>query len=293
MEMQKTINCDIEFTGIALHSGRKVTVKLIPAPPNTGIIFRRVDLFGKPEIPATLENVINTTMCTELGIGKAKIKTVEHFLSAAFGLGVDNVIVEVDGCEMPAMDGSSFPFVKILLKAGIKDLKYPKKIIKLLKKIEIVKEDKKVIFNPSDRIKFSFFIDYNHPMIGKQNFDFEFTTENYISEISQARTFGFLEEVEFLKKNNLALGGSLENAIVLDKQGILNPEGLRFKDEFVRHKILDAIGDLSLIGFPIIGHFYGEKSGHELNNLLAKKILENKENWEFVEEDVIEKCAIA
>ena len=293
MEIQKTIVRDIEFTGIALHSGRKVTVRLLPAEANTGIIFRRVDLRGKPEIPANLENVINTVMCTELGYDKVRIKTVEHFLSALAGLGIDNLIVEVDGCEMPAMDGSSFPFVKILLNAGIKDLDEPKRVIKILEKIEVCKDDKKVVFLPSENIKYSFFLDYNHPVIDKQRYDFKFSMESYISEISQARTFGFLEEVEYLKRNNLALGGSLENAVVLDKKGVLNPEGLRFKDEFVRHKILDAIGDLSLIGYKIIGHFYGEKSGHELNFLLGKKLFEDKNSWIFLENNEYDKCAIA
>ncbi len=293
MEMQKTIDCDIEFTGIALHSGRKVTVKLKKAEANNGIIFRRIDLPGKPEIPATLDYVVNTLMCTELGIGKAKIKTVEHFLSAVNALGIDNLIVEVDGCEMPAMDGSSFPFVQILLKAGIKELGIPKKVIKLLKEVVVEKDCKKVVFSPSDRIKYSFLLEYDHPIIGRQKFDFDFSMEDYISEISPARTFGFLEEVEYLKKNNLALGGSLENAIVLDKKGVLNPEGLRFKNEFVRHKILDAIGDISLIGYKVIGHFYGKKSGHELNYLIGKKILENKDVYEFVEDEEIFKFAIA
>ena len=175
MEIQKTIVRDIEFTGIALHSGRKVTVRLLPAEANTGIIFRRVDLRGKPEIPANLENVINTVMCTELGYDKVRIKTVEHFLSALAGLGIDNLIVEVDGCEMPAMDGSSFPFVKILLNAGIKDLDEPKRVIKILEKIEVCKDDKKVVFLPSENIKYSFFLDYNHPVIDKQRYDFKFS----------------------------------------------------------------------------------------------------------------------
>jgi len=191
------------------------------------------------------------------------------------------------------MDGSSFPFVKILLKAGIKDLEEPKRLIKILKKIEVRKGNKKVVFLPSKNVKYSFFLDYNHPVIGKQRYDFEFSMESYISEISQARTFGFLEEVEYLKRNNLALGGSLENAVVLDKKGVLNPEGLRFKDEFVRHKILDAIGDLSLIGCKIIGHFYGEKSGHELNFLLGKKLLSDKDSWIFLENNQFDKFAIA
>ncbi len=293
MEMQKTINCDIEFTGIALHSGRKVTVKLKRSDANTGIIFKRIDLPEKPEIPATLDYVVNTLMCTELGNGKARIKTVEHFLSAVNAFGIDNLIVEVDGCEMPAMDGSSFPFVQILLKAGIRELGIPKKVIKLLKEVVVEKDCKKVVFSPSDSIKYSFLLEYDHPIIGKQKFDFVFSMEDYISEISPARTFGFLEEVEYLKKNNLALGGSLENAIVLDKKGVLNPEGLRFKNEFVRHKILDAIGDISLIGYKVIGHFYGEKSGHELNYLISKKILENKDAYEIIEDEEILKFAIA
>ena len=281
MERQRTIKCDIEFTGVALHSGRNVTVKLLPASPNTGIIFKRIDLPGNPEIPAHIDYVVDTVMCTELGIGKVRIKTVEHFLSALFGLGIDNLIVKIDGCELPAMDGSSYPFIKLLLKAGIKEFDEPKKIIKITKKIEIKKKDKTVIIEPSENLTFSFFIDYNHPLIGSQMFSFDFSTENYISEISKARTFGFLKEVELLRKNNLGLGGSLENAIVLTEDGILNPEGLRYEDEFVRHKILDAIGDLSLIGLKFIGHFIGIKSGHELNYQLAKTLLKDKSAWNF------------
>ena len=218
MENQKTIKREIEFTGIALHSGRKVTVRWKPLSSNEGIIFRRVDLRGKPEIPASIDYVVNTLMCTELGNGSANIKTVEHFLSALSGLGIDNLLVEVDGCEMPAMDGSSFPFVSIILKAGIKELNESKKIIKILKPIEVAKEGKKTTFMPSDSIEYGFLIDYNHPLIGKQEYNFVFSFEGYISEISQARTFGFLEEVEYLKRNNLALGGSLEMQLCLIKK---------------------------------------------------------------------------
>ncbi len=294
MENQKTICRDIEFTGIALHSGRNVTVRLKPALANTGIIFKRIDLPGKPEIPANLNFVVNTTLCTELGCGKVRIKTVEHFLSALAGLGIDNVIVEVDGCEMPAMDGSSFPFVKEITEAGIREFSIPKKYIKIKKTITLKKNDRIVRFEPSDRIIYSFYLEYDNPIIGNQFFTFRFDRESYISEISQARTFGFLEEVELLRKNNLGLGGSLENAIVIDKDRVLNPEGLRYGDEFVRHKILDAIGDLSLLGYQFIGHFTGIKSGHELNYLLAKALIEDQTAWEFlIDESISNKCNYA
>ncbi len=297
MEFQKTIGCDIEFTGIALHSGRKVTVRLIPAEANTGIIFRRVDIKGKPEIPANFNYVVNTLMCTELGNGNIKIKTVEHLLSALFGLGIDNIIIEIDGCEVPAMDGSSYPFVEYILKAGIKELNQLKTVIKIKKEIEIKKGERVVKIVPSERLTYSFYIDYNHPLIGSQFFTYTHSQESYINDISRARTFGFLEEVEKLRKNNLGLGGSLENAIVISNDKILNPEGLRYPDEFVRHKILDAIGDLSLIGMKFIGHYIGIKCGHELNYLLCKSIFEDKEAWEIIYPPPISKkslnCAIA
>ena len=281
-KFQTTISREEKFTGIGLHSGKNVTVKLSPAEANTGIVFIRKDL-NNFSIKALAENVVNTTMCTVIGIDGIIIQTVEHFLSALAATGIDNLYIEVDAPEMPIMDGSAAPYIYIIKEAGIKSLRTLKKYLKIKEKIEIAENDKKVSLSPSDSFEMSFFLDYNHPLISKQFYNINLSKQSYIDEISRARTFGFLKEVEQLRAMNLALGGSLENAVVIDEEKILNPEGLRYSDEFVRHKILDALGDLYLIGYPIIGSYFGHKAGHYLNNKLCKKILNTPNAWELVE----------
>ena len=281
-KFQTTISREQKFTGIGLHSGKNVTVRLLPAEANTGIIFVRKDL-NDFTIKASAENVVNTTMCTVIGKDGVIIQTVEHFLSALAATGIDNLYIEVDAPEMPIMDGSAAPFIYIIRETGIKSLKKLKKYIKIKDKIEIIENDKKVSISPSNTFEMSFFLDYNHPLINKQFYNIDLGKESYVDEISRARTFGFLQEVEKLRAMNLALGGSLENAVVIDGDTILNPEGLRYSDEFVRHKILDALGDLYLIGYPVIGSYFGHKAGHNLNNKLCQKILNTPEAWELVE----------
>ncbi len=281
---QNTINRVEKFTGIGLHSGKKVTVRIAPAPADTGIIFIREDL-NNFQIEATVSNVVDTTLCTTLGRDGILIKTVEHFLSAVAAAGIDNLFVFVSGEEMPIMDGSSAPFLYILKEAGICTLNKKKKYLKIKKLIKVSCEDKSAVLEPANDFIISFYLDYNHQLINKQFFSINFSKESYLEHISKARTFGFLHEVEMLRANNLALGGTLENAVVIDKDKVLNKEGLRYKDEFVRHKILDALGDLYLIGYPIIGHYRGIKAGHALNNRLCKKLLQHKECWELIELD--------
>ncbi len=287
---QTTIRCAEKFTGIGLHSGKNVTVRIIPAPADTGIVFIREDC-NNFEIEANAYNVVDTTLCTTLGKDGVVIKTVEHFLSAVAATGIDNLYVYIDAEELPIMDGSAAPFLFILKEAGIKILNKKKKYIKINKKIEVFCEDKHAVLKPSDDFIISFYLDYNHKLINKQFYSINFSKESYTEHISKARTFGFLHEVEMLRANNLALGGSLENAVVIDNEKVLNEEGLRYEDEFVRHKILDALGDLYLLGNPLLGHYKGVKAGHALNNRLCKKLLSHKECWEYVEikEEVTER----
>jgi UDP-3-O-[3-hydroxymyristoyl] N-acetylglucosamine deacetylase len=279
---QTTIDRVEKFTGIGLHSGKNVTVKIVPAPVDTGIIFIREDL-DNFEIEANPFNVVDTTLCTTLGKNNITIKTIEHFLSAAAAAGIDNMYVFIDSEELPIMDGSAAPFLYILKEAGIKTLHKKKKYIKIKKTLKVFCEDKQASLEPSDDFIISFHLDYNHKLINKQFYSINFSKESYLEHISRARTFGFLHEVEMLKANNLALGGSLDNAVVIDKDKVLNKDGLRYEDEFVRHKILDALGDLYLLGHPIIGHYKGIKAGHALNNRLCKKLLSHREYWEFAE----------
>ena len=279
---QTTIDCVEKFTGIGLHSGKNVTVVLRPANADTGIIFIRKDK-DDIHIKATASNVVNTTLSTVLAENGAEVGTVEHFMAALYALGIDNIIVELDGPEIPIMDGSASPFIYILKRAGIKNLMKRKKYIRITDNIEIADNDKKVGFYPSNYSELSFMLDYNHPLITKQFFHINLSKESFVEEISKARTFGFLHEVEFLRSRNLALGGSLDNAVVIDNNKILNPEGLRYENEFVRHKILDALGDISLLGYPVIGAYKGIKAGHYLNNELCRKTLESTDKWEIVE----------
>jgi len=279
---QTTINRAEKVTGIGLHSGKNVTIKIKPAPVNSGITFIRKDL-NNFSIKAISENVVDTRLSTVIGRNGNIVQTVEHFMSALSALGIDNLIIEVDGPEMPIMDGSSIPFIYLIKEAGIRKFSAKKRYIHIKNKIEIKDHDKKVSLLPSNQFKISFFLDYKHPLIDKQFFEIDLSKCSYVEEISRARTFGFLEDVESLRKMNLALGGSLDNAVVISGNKILNKDGLRYHNEFVRHKILDAIGDLYLLGHPIIGSYSGFKAGHDLNSKLCSSVLASNDFWEFVE----------
>jgi len=284
MVRQRTLKKMISATGVGLHNGEKVTLTLRPAAADTGIVFKRVDLPEPNTIQATPHAVHDTRMCSALEVGGARVATVEHIMSAIAGLGIDNVVIEVNASEIPIMDGSAVPFVFLLQEAGIEELDAPKKFIRIKKKVEVIEGDKWVHFEPYHGFKIDFTIDFNHPVFehSGNNFRIDFALDSYIQEISRARTFGFMHEVEFLRSNGLARGGSLDNAIVLDEYRVLNADGLRYDDEFVKHKILDAIGDLYMLGHPILGAFYAYKSGHALNNQLLRALLKDSDAWEFV-----------
>ncbi|WP_024889447.1 UDP-3-O-acyl-N-acetylglucosamine deacetylase [Luteimonas huabeiensis] len=284
MPKQRTLKNTIRATGVGLHSGEKVYLTLRPAPVDTGIVFRRVDLDPVVEIPASGELVTETMLCTGLTRGEGKVMTVEHLMSALAGLGVDNVYVELSAAEVPIMDGSSGPFVFLLQSAGIVTQDAPKRFIRILRPIEVRDGDKLARFSPYDGFRLDFTIEFDHPAIPTQQSraTVEFSTENYIREVSRARTFGFMRDLEFMRERNLGLGGSMDNAIVLDEFRVLNDDGLRYANEFVRHKILDAIGDLYLVGHPVLGAFEGHKSGHALNNKLVRALLAERSAWEEV-----------
>lgn len=282
MYIQKTIENEINCQSVGLHSGRKINMTIRPAGVDKGIVFYRSDLPVSDGIKAEPTNVADTTLATTLGINGARISTVEHLLSAFFGMGVDNAVVETDSFEIPIMDGSSLPFVDFLKNAGIKSQDKSKRFVVIKEPVSVSDNEGRAAFLPSPEFRITYDIDFNHPLIGKQSYDMIFSHDTYEKSICAARTFGFLQEVEYLQARGLALGGSLNNAIVLDDEKVINKEGLRFPDEFVKHKILDAIGDLSLLGMPIIGHFVAYKSGHKLNNLLLRKLLDHRECWETV-----------
>src|SRR5690606_2688178 len=284
MPQQRTIKNVIRATGVGLHSGQKVFLTLRPAAPDTGIVFRRVDLDPVVEIPAAGELVSETTLCTGLSRDGAKVQTVEHLMSALAGLGIDNLYVELSAAEVPIMDGSSGPFVFLLQSAGIVEQGVPKRFIRIKRPVEVRDGDKVARFEPYDGFRLGFTVDFDHPAIPKSRSraEIEFSTEDYIREVSRARTFGFMRDLEYMRERNLGLGGSMDNAIVLDEFRVLNDDGLRYADEFVRHKILDAVGDLYLAGRPILGAFEGYKSGHALNNTLVRALLADREAWEEV-----------
>ncbi|MBO9875477.1 MULTISPECIES: UDP-3-O-acyl-N-acetylglucosamine deacetylase [Xanthomonas] len=285
MTQQRTLKNTIRATGVGLHSGDKVYMTLRPAPADHGIVFRRVDLDPAVDVPADAELVTETTLCTGLSRGQAKIQTVEHLMSAMAGLGVDNAIVELSSAELPIMDGSAGPFVFLLQSAGIVEQNKAKRFIRIKREVEVRDGDKIARFVPYDGgYKLGFTIEFDHPMIpAKQSRqEIEFSTMAYIKEISRARTFGFMRDLEYMRERNLGLGGSMDNAIVLDEFRVLNDDGLRYADEFVRHKILDAIGDLYLAGGAILGAYEGYKSGHALNNKLVRALLAEQAAWEWV-----------
>ncbi len=281
---QRTLRHDICAMGIGLHTGEKILLTLKPALPNTGIVFKRTDLDPIVEIPARIDYVRDTTLSTTLASNGIQISTVEHLLSAIAGLGVDNVIAEVNAAEVPIMDGSAGPFIFLLQSAGLKEQEAAKLFLRIKKRIYVEDKDKWVCLEPFDGFKVSIKLDFDHPILKKseQSATLDFSSISYVKEVSRARTFGFMSEYEWLRANNLALGGNLNNAIVLDDYQVINEDGLRCQDEFVKHKILDAIGDLYLLGMSLIGTFTGFKSGHELNNTLLKALLANPNTWEII-----------
>jgi len=284
MIRQRTLKNVIRATGVGLHTGQKVYLTLRPAAPNSGIKFRRVDLAEPVVIEAKPENVGETTLSTTLVSDHVKISTVEHLLSALAGLGIDNAYVDVSAPEVPIMDGSAGPFVFLVQSAGILEQDAPKKFIRIKKEVMVEDGDKWAKFEPYDGFKVTFTIDFDHPVFNRDNqtASIDFSSTSFVKEVSRARTFGFMRDIEALRKRKLALGGSMDNAIIVDNYRILNEDGLRYADEFVKHKILDAIGDLYLLGHSLIGSFEGYKSGHGLNNQLLRELLKQKDAWECV-----------
>jgi UDP-3-O-[3-hydroxymyristoyl] N-acetylglucosamine deacetylase len=280
MDAQRTLRRHISCVGIGLHSGNKVNLTLKPAPADFGIRFRRTDL-GNLEVPATVHNLAGIQLATGLAHNEVSVETVEHLLAALVSLGVDNVIVELNSPEVPIMDGSAAPFIYLIQEAGVKKLAAHRKYLKIIRPIMISRGDKRIALYPSEHFKVTYSISYDHPLLRHQSRTLRITEESFIEELAPARTFTFLKDVEMLRQNGLALGGSLDNAIVLGETGVLN--ALRFEDEFVRHKILDVIGDLALVGYPIIGHLVAHRGGHALHTAFAAKILEESDAWRLVE----------
>ncbi len=295
MIRQRTLKNTIRATGVGLHTGKKVYLTLRPAPVDSGIVFRRVDLATPVEIPGNPLNVRETELATSLGKGSVRISTVEHLMAAFAGLGIDNCYVDVSADEVPIMDGSAAPFVFLVQSAGILEQGAAKRFIKIKKPIEVRDGEKWARFEPFNGFKVGFKIDFDHPVFKNdlQYAEVDFSTTSFVREVSRARTFGFVRDIEALRERNLALGGSPDNAIVIDDYRVLNEDGLRYKDEFVKHKILDAIGDLYLLGHSLIGSFSGYKSGHALNNRLLHALLENGKAWEEVTFEDVEKAPIS
>jgi UDP-3-O-[3-hydroxymyristoyl] N-acetylglucosamine deacetylase len=290
MIKQRTLRSIVRATGVGLHTGQKVALALRPAPIDTGIVFCRSDLPGHPAIPARATNVTNTTMATVLEREGARVSTVEHLMSALFGLGIDNAFIDVSAEEVPIMDGSAGTFVFLLQSAGIEEQAAAKRYLRVLKTVALEKGDKKVRLEPFDGFKVGFTIEFAHPVFDAQSntVEVDFGEVSFIREVARARTFGFTQDVEMMRSKGLGRGGSLDNALVVDDFRVLNADGLRMDDEFVKHKALDAVGDLYLAGRPIIGAFHGHKSGHELNNLLVRKFLADASAWEEVTFESIE-----
>jgi UDP-3-O-[3-hydroxymyristoyl] N-acetylglucosamine deacetylase len=284
MIFQRTLKQAISATGVGLHSGERVKLTLLPAAPDTGIVFRRTDLPEPVDVkvePALVNDTrLSSTLVTDTGV---RVGTIEHLMSAFAGFGIDNLVVEVTAAEIPIMDGSAAPFIYLLQSAGVIEQTVPKRFIRVKQPLEIIEGDKWVRLDPMDGFKITLSIEFNHPAfnLAPQKVEIDFASSSYLDEISRARTFGFMHEVEYMRQHGLGLGGSLDNAIVIDDEYVLNPEGLRFPDEFVRHKILDAIGDLYIIGHPLIASFSGHKSGHAMNNKLLRKLLETPDAWEY------------
>jgi len=284
MARQLTLRESVTTTGIGLHSGKKVRMTIRPAAINTGIVFRRMDQEGVVDIPAHAQLVTDTMLGTNLESQGTRVATVEHLLSAMAGLGIDNAIIELNAVEVPIMDGSAGPFVFLIQSVGLVEQKAEKTFIRILKSIEVKEGDKWARFDPYEGFRVNFEIEFDHPVFRRhsQKASMEFSTSEYVKQVSRARTFGFMRDLEMMRSRQLALGGTLDNAIVLDDFKMLNEDGLRFEDEFVKHKMLDAIGDLSLLGHPLVGEFSGFKSGHGLNNKLARALLADQSAWEKV-----------
>lgn len=285
MIFQRTIKDIVKTTGVGLHSGNKVTLTIKPAPVDSGIVLVRTDLEPVVTIPAKAELVRETTMCTALvNDDGVRVSTIEHLFAALAGLGIDNAVIEVDAPEIPIMDGSAAPFVFLLQSVGVAEQKSAKNYIKIKQTIRVEDGDKWAELKPFKGFKVDFAIDFDHPEIARsqQHMVLDFSSNQFIRDISRARTFGFMRDIEYLRANNLALGGSMENAVVLDEFKVLNPDGLRYRDEFVKHKILDAFGDLYVAGYSIVGEFNAFKTGHALNNQLVRALLNQQESWELV-----------
>jgi len=295
MIKQRTLKNVIRATGVGLHTGEKVYLTLRPAAPDSGIVFRRVDLDSPVDIPARAENVGDTRLSTTLVKDHARISTVEHLLSAFAGLGIDNAYVDVSAPEVPIMDGSAGPFVFLIQSAGVEEQNVAKRFIRIKRPVEVRDGDKVARFEPFNGFKVSFGIDFDHPAMTEERRRsvIDFSSTSFVKEVSRARTFGFLRDIEMLRDHGLALGGSMDNAIVVDDFRVLNEDGLRYEDEFVKHKILDAIGDLYLLGHSLIGAFSGYKSGHELNNRLLKALITQPDAWEEVTFDDAEQAPIS
>ncbi len=284
MLKQRTLKSQIKTTGVGLHTGARVDLTLRPAQPDSGVVFHRVDLPQSAAIPADARNVGDTRLSSSLEMDGAKVSTVEHLMSALAGLGIDNVHVDVAGPELPILDGSAAPFVFLLQSAGIEEQSAPKRYLRIKSPVEVVQGDKVARFEPHHGFVLDFTIDFPHPVFGSENRHvvIDFAEHSYTKEVSRARTFGFMQDVEAMRSAGLALGGSLQNAIVLDETRVLNSEGLRYDNEFAKHKVLDAIGDLYLLGHPLIGKYTAFKSGHALNNALSRALLERTDAWELV-----------
>ena len=295
MIRQRTLKNVIRATGVGLHTGEKVYLTVRPAPANAGIVFRRVDLDPVVEIPAGADKVGETTLSTTLVQDGVKVGTVEHLLSAMAGLGIDNAYVELSAPEVPIMDGSAGPFVFLLQSAGIKEQDAAKQFIRIKKEVTVREDDKVATFKPFDGFKVTFSIEFDHPVFEERNqvASIDFSSTSFVKEVARARTFGFMRDIEFLRSQNLALGGSVDNAIVVDEYRILNEDGLRYDDEFVKHKMLDAIGDLYQLGHSLIGEFVGHKSGHALNNALLRELLKQEDAWELVTFEYAENAPIS
>ncbi|WP_022667295.1 UDP-3-O-acyl-N-acetylglucosamine deacetylase [Desulfospira joergensenii] len=277
---QKTIARNVALSGTGVHSGKKNNITIKPAPENHGIKFQRVDLPGTQPVQALFKHVVDTSLATVLGSNGAIVSTIEHLMASFAGLGIDNVLVEMDEYEMPIMDGSAKDFTQVFTAAGVAVQGRPKHFMIVRKPVRVEQGDKFVEVIPEPCFKITCSIDFDHPLIGKQELTYDRAKNNFEKEISHARTFGFIQDIELLKKFSLGKGGSLDNAIVIDKDKILNPDGLRYPDEFVRHKLLDSLGDFSLLGMPIQGHIISHKSGHTLNHAFIKRFLENRDAWE-------------
>ena len=285
-KFQQTLSRPIQLEGIGLHSGKSVRMTLFPAPPHSGIHLISHHRGEEVRIKASVHHITKTTLSTTLGFSNAaEIHTVEHILSALYGLEIDNVTIQLDDIEIPIMDGSALPFVNSILSGGIERQNRKKRVLTILKKIELEEEGKTISVLPSRELRIDYSIDFEHPLVGRQDFHFTLTRQGFVRRIAPARTFGFTREFDELQKQGLIKGGSLDNAVVVGDDRILNREGLRFKDEFVRHKILDLIGDLSLLGYPVRGHFVAHRAGHALHARFVAKILEESECWELSGDD--------